>query len=321
MTTEKPNETGRGNRKLALSILAYCPRAEELETITKLLNDGSSYEFDVHVVSEREQLIAEFDHYPPDTILLALDFEDDLALATFQEVQSQAVAPVVIIATHGNEAWAVKSLKEGAYGYLPKASLSDQNLAETLIEARDQWLMDQETEELQAELAYMAMYDTLTEVYSRRAILKQIETETARTQRYKRPLSLIMVDIDFFKTVNDNFGHSVGDTVLKQIANALKANTRRSDFVGRFGGEEFLVLLPETPLDKGLLLAEKLRKKISTISIPIGDPPRTITASFGVCEYENNMTIEEFIDLSDRLMYQAKRGGRNQVQPEMASSP
>ncbi|MBA7589375.1 Diguanylate cyclase DgcM [subsurface metagenome] len=167
----------------------------------------------------------------------------------------------------------------------------------------------------------MAMYDALTEVHSRRAILKQIETEIARTLRYKRPLSLIMGDIDFFKAVNDRFGHSVGDTVLKQVANALKANTRRSDFVGRFGGEEFLVLLPETPFDKALLLAEKLREKIATISIPIGDQPQTITASFGVCEYEDNMTLEEFIDLSDRRMYQAKQGGRNQVQPKMASSP
>jgi diguanylate cyclase len=125
-----------------------------------------------------------------------------------------------------------------------------------------------------------------------------------------------MIDIDRFKRVNDTYGHLIGDVVLREVAQALKKQTRRSDFVGRYGGEEFLIILPETSLDKALILAEKLRRRVSELAIPAeGRVLKDITVSIGATEYEDDPTIEEFINRSDKWLYTAKKNGRNQVQP------
>ena len=157
----------------------------------------------------------------------------------------------------------------------------------------------------------MAIYDYLTKTYSRATIFKEIKNEHERYSRYKRIFALIMTDIDFFKKVNDTYGHTVGDMVLAKVANIIMTETRNSDSVGRYGGEEFIVLLPETSKENAASVAERIRAKIEAYEFENID---SVTISCGVSASDKvDETIKEIIDEADKNLYEAKETGRNKV--------
>lgn len=158
-----------------------------------------------------------------------------------------------------------------------------------------------------------ASHDPLTGLLNRREMGRILNSESLRTARYKRPFSLITCDIDNFKKVNDNYGHKFGDTVLKMIADTFRSGTRTQEHLCRWGGEEFLILLPETPLDGALIVAERLRSNVFLEKIVFGREELGVTLSFGVGEYDPSFSIEENIDLVDKAMYKAKKSGKNCV--------
>lgn len=284
--------------------------------LNEMLSREQAVSFQVREAVDTSQIESALAQQAPDIVILDLDFPGKSAMDWLRQINAREIAPVVILAGKGDEQMAVDSMKYGAYDYLGKSYLTQDSLVKALTDARKKWNENQETERLQAELAHMAMYDALSEVLSRRAILEHIEVEVQRTRRYERALSLLMVDIDNFKKVNDTHGHLVGDNVIHEIAQSLKLNTRRSDFVGRYGGEEFLVVLPETPHDQARILAEKLRQQVAKIVVPIdGDVIHGITVSIGLATFEDDPNVESFINRSDEWMYKAKEKGRNQVQP------
>ena len=166
------------------------------------------------------------------------------------------------------------------------------------------------------ELAELATVDGLTGIYNRRHFLKRLEGEWARFRRYGRPLSLLMLDIDHFKSVNDRFGHDVGDQVLVFIARACGAGKRSSDTVARLGGEEFALLLPETEIEDAYVVAERLRLSVAERSVPYGNCRVDITVSIGIAVAHADMKHpSELMKRSDEALYAAKRDGRNQVVP------
>ena len=167
-----------------------------------------------------------------------------------------------------------------------------------------------ERQRVQGQLERLATTDELTQSYNRTKFQDVIGTEIERAGRYKHPLSIIIFDLDHFKQVNDRFGHLAGDSVLKATADIARSNIRDSDFLFRLGGEEFLVLAPETNLDDAYLLAERLRRVIAENDF---DQIESITASFGVAEYADGETKDAFILKADRAMYMAKNT-RNRVE-------
>ncbi|WP_028992009.1 GGDEF domain-containing response regulator [Thermoanaerobacter thermocopriae] len=164
------------------------------------------------------------------------------------------------------------------------------------------------------ELLYrQSITDPLTNIYNRRFFMQMLEQEIERVKRNRKPFSIIMFDLDHFKRINDRFGHAGGDTVLKNVANTVKRRARKTDYFARWGGEEFIILLPETSLNNAVDLAEELRKQISSIELEqIGD----VTASFGVTEYRDTDTIDTVLLRADNMLYEAKRAGRNCVKSE-----
>jgi len=168
---------------------------------------------------------------------------------------------------------------------------------------------------LEKELVEQARTDPLTKVYNRRALEDIAHIELSRTRRSRRSLSIIICDIDHFKLFNDNHGHQMGDTVLKEFASILKRNLREHDVVARYGGEEFLVLLPETDLESAGVIAEKLRLKVADHQIYLNKKkPLTISASFGVACYEKDIVDwQQMIKAADHALYEAKNEGRNRV--------
>ena len=160
------------------------------------------------------------------------------------------------------------------------------------------------------ELERLATTDPLTECLNRRAFFAHFETHWANAEHAGRPLSCIMVDLDYFKMVNDEHGHATGDEVLKGVAGLLRTTARLGDYVCRFGGEEFCVLLPNSPLEEALSAAERFRKAVELSKFA----GLSKTASFGVSAMSlGAKEPHEMLDQADKALYFAKRNGRNQV--------
>ena len=158
-------------------------------------------------------------------------------------------------------------------------------------------------------------FDGLTQIHNKRSFEVVIEREVSRAHRYRRPLSLMLFDIDHFKRVNDACGHLAGDAVLRQLAALVSANIRREDILARVGGEEFALVVPEIALDAARVVGEKLRAVVERTPCRFEDATIPITASFGVAEVAASPPTgpKELYQLADAQLYAAKRGGRNRV--------
>lgn len=164
------------------------------------------------------------------------------------------------------------------------------------------------------ELIYrQSITDSLTDIYNRRFFMQMLEKEIERTKRNGKSFSLIMFDLDHFKKINDNFGHAMGDVVLRRVAETVKRRIRKTDYFARWGGEEFIILLPETSVNNAVKVAEELREHISSMNLPgIGH----VTASFGVAGFKEQDTIDSILVRVDDMLYEAKKAGRNCVKSE-----
>jgi diguanylate cyclase (GGDEF)-like protein/PAS domain S-box-containing protein len=164
------------------------------------------------------------------------------------------------------------------------------------------------------ELEHRAYSDYLTDLSNRRYFIEQAEIELSRQNRYSGELSLLMFDIDFFKKINDTYGHNVGDLVLQKIANISRMTLRDIDILGRIGGEEFAVLLPQTNLEDSIRVAQRMRIEISNTQIVLNNGEIvTFTASFGVVTANEKSTIDDLLIKADKALYKAKDSGRNRV--------
>lgn len=162
---------------------------------------------------------------------------------------------------------------------------------------------------------FLANTDPLTGCLNRRAMLDRLGRELARTRRYRHQLSVLMIDLDWFKAINDTRGHLVGDSVLRKLGDMLKQEARSVDIVARYGGEEFTVILPDTDLEGGTTFAERLRERAEHYDFSEVGDPLSATISIGVATFADHeeMTAETMIERSDAALYRAKQAGRNKV--------
>jgi len=180
--------------------------------------------------------------------------------------------------------------------------------------AETHFLLD---EDVFRSLEQLASADLLTSAWNRRHFEEAVESEIHRSRRYGHPLSLLMLDIDHFKRINDTFGHGVGDQVLREIANCVRSTIRLSDSLTRWGGEEFIVLMPNTGISSAAVLAERIREQLASHEFSgIGQ----VTASLGVAEYVLTASREDWLERADRAMYRAKAAGRNRVEIDLVRS-
>jgi diguanylate cyclase (GGDEF)-like protein len=164
------------------------------------------------------------------------------------------------------------------------------------------------------EWAGLATVDDITGLFNRRHFLELAEAEWSRFDRHARPLSLIMIDVDRFKPINDTHGHDIGDRVIAHVANICRDGKRVSDIVGRFGGDEFVMLLPETPLENAVLVAERLRRRIADSPLLDRDVRVALTASIGVAEASGTAdSVAALMQSADEALYRAKNAGRDRV--------
>jgi len=174
--------------------------------------------------------------------------------------------------------------------------------------------LNRQLEEVNRRLEELSITDELTGLYNRRHFLERLRHEIDRSRRLGHPLCLIMADLDHFKRINDTLGHQVGDLALKRFARWLRGGVRRIDLVGRYGGEEFVVLLVDCALEQGAMVAEKLRRTVEERSAaPPFDSLGGFTVSMGLASLQEGMDATSLIAAADQALYRAKRQGRNQV--------
>ncbi len=162
----------------------------------------------------------------------------------------------------------------------------------------------------------MATIDSLTGLINRRYFFQLAQKEFERSSRYQFPVTILMIDIDLFKRVNDNFGHLIGDQVLNKIGQHFRTILRSSDVIGRYGGEEFVVLMPETNLENGMAIADRLRILITDHPFTTDKGDISLTISIGVASKENHSeeTLETVLENADQALLLAKQNGRNKVE-------
>ncbi len=223
--------------------------------------------------------------------------------------------PVLLLTSHEDVATKVRGLEQGASDYVTKPFSPEELLARVKVQLKIKTLQDHLKESNQ-QLRMLSQTDPLTGLYNRRHMTATLESELDRSNRISSPFSLLMIDLDHFKRVNDTYGHQQGDRVLQSISQEIQAQLRQYDSAARFGGEEFALLLPETSLSEGTMVAERLRQIISNIQFSDSISDLKITASIGIAAIPHKKinTTEDLIRLADNALYTAKSNGRNRVE-------
>jgi len=218
---------------------------------------------------------------------------------------------VILLTAKGSKENIIQGMEAGADDYIVKPF--DHNEMRVRIRAGQRIVeLHRELLEVKKELFEQSRTDALTGVLNRRALLSLIEAEYSRSTRANKPFSLAMLDIDHFKSVNDTHGHAVGDAVLKEVVNRINEQLRPYDSLGRFGGEEFLIVVPGTREPEISGVCERIRKTISETKICIGQLEIPITVSQGTTTWVKSAGVEEMICAADAALYRAKNAGRNQ---------
>ena len=286
----------------------------------------------VELVSSVSEALEKLSSTRFDLVLTDYRLPDKTGLDLLIEMRSRRLnSPVLLMTSAGDEQLAVNALKSGFLDYIVKSENSFRELPQTIEEAYERYLIQEEEKKSQEELvnrneqlrsaneklAEVSVKDELTSLYNHRFLQEKMVEEFARASRYHYSLSCLMVDIDHFKTINDTHGHLVGDQVLRELGQLFVSYLRQADTVARYGGEEFVVLLPHIGYEGARILAERLRKKVMERSFGINGPSGSlkISVSIGVASYPEDPVDRKdtLLFYADKALYRAKGSGRNRV--------
>lgn len=223
--------------------------------------------------------------------------------------------PVIMLTGEEDVRAKVRGLEAGASDYLTKPFHDEELVARVRVHLKIKTLQD-ELREKNLKLEALTRTDELTGVNNRRFFMETLRAEYLRSERYRTPLVYVMVDIDHFKRINDTHGHLMGDRALVAVANTLQKAVRMQDVLGRYGGEEFAIIMPHTDREGGEMAVERCRKQIEQNTVTLDNSIElTVTASVGVVCYPRDdvRRLEDLIALADAALYRAKDAGRNRV--------
>ena len=230
-----------------------------------------------------------------------------------KNVKKQYSLDVIITTGYSSEYFYEDAINNGASDLIFKPIRLNELMLRINRVIRERSLIN-ERDKMIARLKKLSIRDPLTELYNSRHFYDQLDDEIRRSERYLHPLSLIFIDIDHFKAINDTYGHMVGDQALLLIAQKMKASLRSQDTAYRFAGDEFTIILPETTAENAKIVAERIRSEMESESLVIrGQEIDKITLSIGIAEYQRNEKKEQFVHRADVTMYEAKKKGRNNI--------
>jgi len=298
-------------QRTPLRILIVDDCREDRELYCRLIARGFDQEHIIAETETAEEALERIAVAEPHCIVLDYQLPDSDGLAFLSALRlthGEAKIPVVMLTGGGDETVAVQAMKRGAQDYLTKSSVTAESLRRAI-----QGAMKRVAEEQQ--LRRSASIDELTGACNRRSLLERLHEEMERARRHRKPLCVLMLDLDHFKRVNDSFGHRIGDAVLEGVGRLLRTTFRAGDFAGRYGGEEFCVVLTDTPLAGARVVAERIRRQVSMLTVRAPDDTAVeVACSIGVAEADTGREVMETIDLADRALYRAKAAGRDRVE-------
>lgn len=282
--------------------------------VKKLLHrQGISDVFPAATVAEAKVLLMK---HRCDLVLTDYKLPDGDGFDVIEFLQTrEPILPVIMLTGLGNEKIASQAIKTGAYDYLSKENINAPSLSRSIATALEKYRLNAEINQAMKKMAEMSAKDELTGLYNRRYFNEAMESEIARAARYRSVFSLCLMDIDHFKRVNDNHGHSAGDAVLSAIGRLLSASMRKNDLVCRFGGEEFAIILPHTDLENARQQCGRLRETVAATPFRFQSTLIYVTISIGIASFDpaESLGPEELIANADKALYRAKTSGRNRV--------
>ena len=287
--------------KLAPKILLI-DDSEEIQPIVGALLNSQGYEL-LFATDGLSGIKAAKEHQP-DLILLdmALPDIDGMEVCELLQIQLEtSLIPVIFLTARTEKLDCISGLNQGASDYVCKPFLPDELIARVRAVMRHRTLLNRDHRN--------AFRDGLTGLWNRSYLDDRLTAEVAEAMRYNRPFACIMADIDHFKSINDRYGHGVGDTAIKTVAATMSASCRSEDVVCRYGGEEFVILCPSSSVEGALALAERIRIAVSQEVISTHAGPLQLTASFGVAG--DGLIGESLLGAADSALYAAKASGRN----------
>lgn len=278
----------------------------------------------VHESTTGAQAIEAFALHRPDLVVLGRNLPDMDGLELLPRFKSGELefTPVLVASERSATAERVRGLQLGADDYLPLPCDPAELLARVRALLRNK-LVHEKIRKLQVSLEEMVVSDPLTGLHNRRYVMDRLRQEMQRCDRHGEPLAFAMIDLDGFKPVNDQFGHVVGDKVLKAVGGAIARSVRVSDVAARYGGDEFALILPQTPAEGSMRVCERILRSISELEVRAEDGTVCkVTASLGLAYYpaDDIDTPEELVHSADGALYGAKRTGKNRfttVRPAM----
>lgn len=259
----------------------------------------------------------------PDLVICSLNLEDDDALrllSQFRAHEGTRHLPILMVGEEDQTDKLAKALDLGANDYLMKPVDRNELLARVRTQIRRRRYQERLRENYEQSLS-LALTDSLTGLYNRRYLLTHLRRLMEDTSHRQKPLSLLVLDVDHFKQVNDNYGHAVGDMALQHITEVMRTNVRNVDTVARLGGEEFVIVMPDTHVTFAIRIADRLRQRVADTAMVLPDGRSlSVTVSIGCAmrDSPDDDTVEALMERADQALYRAKNAGRNRV--ELASS-
>jgi diguanylate cyclase (GGDEF)-like protein len=250
-----------------------------------------------------------------DVVLMDIEMPEKSGMEWLVDIMEKQTAPVIMLTGQMNVEVAAQAIQKGALGYIPKSNLSIEKLRTTIDEALKQWNDRQLVKANQEELEKLATVDALTGLYNRRSILNKLGEKIKLAHRYDEDLCLLLMDIDDFKSINDHYGHIAGDDVLETVAATIQQNIRETDYAGRYGGDEMIIIFPQTDTLTASHIAERIRTKIeNTVIISKDGSAFNVTVSQGISNYKHSEDQVSFLSRVDQALYKAKQNRRNRVE-------
>jgi diguanylate cyclase (GGDEF)-like protein len=268
---------------------------------------GAGYE--VIAATDGDQALALAREHRPDLLLVDVTMpgRDGYEVCRAIQAESGTPPPVIFLTAHSRTDARVAGLDAGAVDYIVKPFANEELVARVRAALRTKAVHDG--------LAETAARDGLTGVFNRREVDARAEQAVALAQRHGRPFACLLLDLDHFKQVNDVHGHAAGDAVLREAARRIVHGSRISDIVGRYGGEEFVIVLPETTGEQAVAAADKMREQLAASPVEIGETSIPIRASIGAAALTDDMaTRADLYAAADRALYRAKRLGRDRTE-------
>lgn len=287
-------------------------------TLTLVMENTPRGTYRIYSAMNGREALKKLHRIKPDVVVLDVIIPEVSGISVCKSIKEDPEyrsTRVILLSSNNDIQEKVLGLDSGADDFMVKPL----HTLELLARIRAQLRIKSLTAELEQKnqlLQKLSAQDPLTNLHNRSSLRQRLDNEFHRARRYKKALSCLMIDVDHFKRINDQYGHSQGDKVLLDVSQVLKESVRNCDVAARYGGEEFTVIYPETSLSDACVGAERIRRNLSEKEIPVGKDKVNVTVSIGVgfFPHEEIETGKDLLVLADRALYKAKESGRNRVE-------